>query len=380
MAKTHSKKRERGAMRRQRARVKDKTVEKLLAEEKPARIKHEKKGLKVRFLEVKGKTKEKRAGRVRLHKTFRRSYREDYSRDLEVPGITYHIFAALRIIFKNWKLFLSFLIIVVVLNAVLVGIMSESTYTQFQDVLDETSVQVAGGDIGNVAKAGLLLISTVTTGGLSGESSEAAVVFGVIIFLIIWLVTIFLLRHRLAGHKVKLRDGLYNATTPLISTFVVFAVAVVQCIPIFLLIIVFSAAVQTDFLATPFYALVFFIFAALMILLSGYLLSSSLIALVAVSAPGLYPLKALNAASDLMMGRRVKFILRLVALIIAVAIMWVIVMLPLIVFDLWMKTFEWTAGIPFIPVCLNVMTCFTAIYITAYLYLYYRWMLDYDEE
>lgn len=362
--------------------VKDKTIERILSEEKKpvrTRTSHSKKGLKVRFLEVKGRIKEKLGERVRLHRNFRRSYREDYHRDIEVPGIMYHIFAAFRIIFKNWKLFVPFLIIVVVLNAVLVGIMSETTYTQFQNVLDQTSAQFAGGDIGNVAKAGLLLISTVTTGGLSGESSEAAVVFGIIIFLIIWLTTIFLLRHRLAGHKVKLRDGLYNAMTPLISTFIIFAIAVVQCIPIFILIIVHSAAVQTDFLTMPFYALLFFVFAALMLILSGYLLSSSLIALVAVSAPGLYPLKALGAASDLMMGRRIKFILRLLAGALAVVIIWVIVMLPLMVFDLWIKTFEWTKGIPFIPVCLNVMACFTAIYITTYLYLYYRWMLNYDE-
>ena len=317
---------------------------------------------------------------VRPHKSFRRSYREDYKRDAEVPGIMYHIFASFKIIFKNWKLFLPLLIITIVLNAVLVGIMSQETYKQFQEILDETSIQIAGGDIGNVAKAGLLLISTITTGGLSGTSSEAATVFGILIFLIIWLVTIFLLRHRLAGHKVKLRDGLYNAMTPLISTFIVLAVAVLQCIPIFILIIVYSAAVQTDFLTMPFYALLFFLFAALMILISGYLLSSSLMALVAVSAPGLYPFKALDVASDLMMSRRIKFIIRLVALILALAIIWVIIMLPLIVFDLWMKTFEWTASIPFIPFCLTTMTCFTCIYITTYLYLYYRWMLGYDEK
>ena len=314
------------------------------------------------------------------HKSFRRSYREDYKRELEVPGIMYHIFASFKIIFKNWKLFLPLLVIVVILNVVFVGLMSEATYTSFQDVLDDTSAQIAGGDIGNVAKAGLLLISTVTTGGLSGDSSEAAMVFGVLIFLIIWLTTIFLLRHRLADHKVKLRDGLYNAMTPLVSTFVVFVVAVIQCVPLFILIIVTSAAVQTEFLSTPFYALVFFIFAALMILLSGYLLSSSLIAFVAVSAPGLYPMRALSTASELMMGRRMKFILRLIALMIALAIMWVIVMMPLILFDLWMKTFEWTAGIPFVPVCLTTMTCFTGIYITTYMYLYYRWMLGYEEK
>ena len=321
-----------------------------------------------------------RASRINPHRSFKHSYREDYKREIEVPGIIYHIFASFRIVFKNWKLFLPFLIIVVVLDALLVGIMSQSSYAQYQDILNETSMQVAGGDIGNVAKAGLLLISTITTGGLSGESSEAATVFGVLIFLVIWLTTIFLLRHILAGHKVKLRDGLYNAMTPLISTLVVFLIALVQCIPIFLLIVAYSAAVQTEFLATPFYALVFFIFAALMIILSGYLLSSSLIALVAVSAPGLYPLTALRTASDLMMGRRVKFILRLVALIIMLAIMWVAIMLPLILLDMGMKNFEWAAGIPFVPVCLATMTCFTAIYVTTYLYMYYRWMLNYNEE
>ena len=73
----------------------------------------------------------------------------------------------------------------ITLNAIFVGIMNEASYADYQEILDETSMQIAGGDIGNVAKAGLLLISTVTTGGLSGESSEAAVVFGVLIFLII---------------------------------------------------------------------------------------------------------------------------------------------------------------------------------------------------
>ena len=318
--------------------------------------------------------------RVNPHKSFKRSYREDYKRELEIPGMMYHIFKSFKMIFKNWRLFLPLLVLTVVLNAIFVGIMSETSYADYKDILDETSLQIAGGDIGSVAKAGLLLISTITTGGLSGESSEAAVVFGVLIFLIIWLVTIFLLRHILAGHKVKLRDGLYNATTPLISTFVVFVVAIIQCIPIFLLIIAYSAAVQTEFLTTPFYALVFFIFAAVMIIISGYLLSSSLIAMVAVSAPGLYPMRALHTASDLMMGRRIKFILRLVALILVLALVWVIVMLPLILFDMWMKTFEWTSGIPFIPICLAMMTCFTAMYITTYLYLYYRWMLGYEEE
>ena len=326
------------------------------------------------------KTRFSRPNKVKLHKSFKRSYREDYHRDIEVPGIMYHIFATFKIIFKNWKLFLPLLILSVLMAVVLVGLMSESSYQQFKTILDQTTEQAGMGDIGDFAKAGLLLISTVTTGGLSGESDEAKTVFVVLIFLIIWLTTIFILRHRLAEHKIKFRDALYNSMSPLVSTFMVFAIAVVQCVPIFLLIIVYSAAVQTEFLATPFYALVFFIFAVVMLLLSGYLLSSSLIALVAVSAPGLYPMQALHTASDLMMGRRIKFILRIVALIFALAILWVIVMMPLILIDLGMKNFEWTKVIPFVPVCLLTMTCFTGIYVTTYLYLYYRWMLNYEEK
>ena len=55
---------------------------------------------------------------------------------------------------------------------------------------------------------------------------------------------------------------------------------------------------------------------------------------------------------------------------------WVIVMLPLILFDLFMKQFEWTTEVPFVPICLLIMSCFTGIYCTTYLYLYYRWMLE----
>ncbi|MBQ7802859.1 hypothetical protein IJ380_03350 [Candidatus Saccharibacteria bacterium] len=324
--------------------------------------------------------KKKRA-RVRLHQSFKRSYREDYIRKLEVPGLLHHAVESLNLILKNWKLFLPLIIFAVVFNTALVGLMSESTYVEFQNILEQQNEQLANGEVGNFAKAGLLLVSTVTSGGLSSGLTEIQIVFAVIIFLLMWLITIYLMRHILAGKKVKLRDGFYNALTPLVSTFVIFLVAVIQAIPILAVVITYSAAVQTDFLATPFYALVYFIFAALLILLSAYLLSSTLIALVAVTAPGLYPIAALRTASDLMAGRRTRFIIRLFFLIFAVALMWVIVMLPLITIDLFLKTkIGWLEGFPFIPICLQVMTCFSFIYVSTYLYLYYRRVLAYEED
>ena len=189
----------------------------------------------------------------------------------------------------------------------------------------------------------------------------------VLIFLMIWLVTIFLARHIKAGHKVTLRDGLYNAMTPLISSLIVFVIIVVECVPLFLLIIAYSAAVKTEFLTMPFYALMFLGFAGLMVTISGYLLSSSLIALLAVSAPGMYPLKALTTAAELMMGRRIRFVLRLIALLLVVGVICAVFILPLAVLKVPMEVLSVIAAF---------VGCFGAIYATIYLYLYYRYLLD----
>ena len=336
--------------------------------------------LLIPFRKLKQYIQKKRAPWLHLHQSFRRSYREDYVRELKVPGLLYHAMDTLRLLRKNWKLFLPLILFAVAFNIILVGLMSETTYVKFQTVLDETNTQVAAGELGNFARAGLLLVSTVTSGGLSSGLSGVQIIFAVISFLLIWLITIYLLRFRLAGKAVRLRDGFYNALTPLLSTFVVFVVGFLESLPIFVVIFTYSTAVQTDFLATPFYALLYFLFALALLLLSLYLLSSTLLALVAVSAPGLYPFVALRTASNLVLSRRVRFIVRLVFLVFVLAFLWVLVMLPLITLDLVLKShFSWLSGFPFIPFCLVFMTCFSFTYFTAYLYLYYLRILNSED-
>ena len=82
-----------------------------------------------------------------------------------------------------------------------------------------------------------------------------------------------------------------------------------------------------------------------------------------------------------MAGRRVRMILRLVYLIFVVAMIYIITMLPIIMLDLWLKgLWNWLAGWPIVPFCLLAVTCFVFIYATTYLYLFYRWLLDYKEK
>lgn len=329
------------------------------------------------FYQTRERVWAKRSERVRLHTSFKRSYREDYVRPLSAPGLLHHAMTTLKFVFKNWRLFVPLILIVVVLNIFLVGLMSESTYVTFQETLEETNEYVAEGRLGQVAKASLLLISTVTSGGLSSGLSEAQQVFAILLFIIVWLVTIYLIRHIMAGNRPKLRDGLYNALSPLLSTLMVFVVVVLHLIPILIVVIGYSTAIATDFLSMPLYAFIFWLFAAGLILLSCYLLPGSVLGLVAVSAPGMYPMAAVNTASDLIQGRRTKFIIRLIFAIFFLAVLWVVVMLPLILLDMAVKAnVTWMAGVPVVPFLLLMMTTFTFVYVSAYVYLYYRRMLD----
>lgn len=332
---------------------------------------------RLNFERYRAKVWRQKNARVRLHHSFRRSYREDYVRPLSAPGLLAHAVNALKIIFKNWRLFGLLLLFIVFANIFLVGIMSEDTYTAVQDSLDESYSALKSGELGRLAKSAMLVVSTVSTGGLSRGLSEVQQVFAGFLFALVWLISIYFLRHLLAGHKVRFRDGLFNALTPLISVFVCLFILFIHAIPILFFIIAYSTAIATDFLSQPLYAFLFWLFGGLLLLLSAYLLPVSLLALLAVTAPGVYPAPALAAATDLIQGRRTKFIIRFVFMFLFLAVIWVAVMLPLTWLDLLLKNMnDFFQGFPFIPLCLQLMTVFSFIYISTYMYLFYRRMLD----
>ena len=325
----------------------------------------------------------KKQDEVRLHHSFKRSYYEDYQRKTELPSLTSQASAAFKMFFKFWKIFLPLLLIFVGLYIFLIGAMSENTLADIKANVEQTNKDVADGKIGTVGKAGLTLLGIISTGGLT-TMNDAQIVIAVLLFTIIWLVTIYLARHLLAGHQeIKMRDGFYSALSPLVSTLVVGLIIFLEAIPIMLTIIVFQVALTTEFLSTPFYALLFFMFAALMITLSLYLLSSSFFAIIVVSAPGLYPLTAVRMAKNLIMGRRLRFLIRVFYLVIIVALLYLLLLIPAIILDGVLKPqFAWLAEskIPFVAIIQLTITVFIFIYLSIYFYLFYRALLDYNDD
>lgn len=325
----------------------------------------------------------KKQDEVRLHRSFKRSYYEDYQRKTELPSLTSQASAAFKMFFKFWKIFLPLLLIFVGLYIFLIGAMSENTLADVRANVEQTNKDVADGKIGTVGKAGLTLLGIISTGGLT-TMNDAQIVIAVLLFTIIWLVTIYLARHLLAGHQeIKMRDGFYSALSPLVSTLVVGLIIFLEAVPIMLTIIVFQVALTTDFLSTPFYALLFFMFAALMTTLSLYLLSSSFFAIIVVSAPGLYPLTAVRMAKNLIMGRRLRFLIRVFYLVIIVALLYLLLLMPAIILDGALKSqFTWFAEskIPFVAIIQLTITVFIFIYLSIYFYLFYRALLDYNDD
>jgi hypothetical protein len=308
----------------------------------------------------------------RPHRSFRWTRRRDYNRSLKLPGYFAFTSEVRKTLWPHRKVFLLLSLFYALLMATLVGLASQETYTTLTDTLRDTSGDVFDGNLGEVGKAGLLLL-TAMTGGISQTLTDAQQVYAGIVILLTWLTTVWVLRNVLAGHKVKLRDGLYNAGAPIISTFLVSLVLIIQLLPLAVALIAYSAAAASGLLAGGVEAMLFWIAAGLLAVLSLYLVTSTFIAMIVVTIPGMYPIRALKTAGDLVVGRRVRILLRLLWLAMGIVIAWAVVMVPIILLDTWAKgvwpNLQW---LPVIPVFLLAMSSVSVVWAAGYIYLLYR--------
>jgi hypothetical protein len=318
----------------------------------------------------------------RPHRSFRRTRRRDYVRSLKMPGyfsFTHHV---LKTLGSRKGLFIGIIVIYGLLTALFVGLASQQTYSQLSDAVSNGD-QVVSGGLDAFSKAGILLLSSVT-GGLSasqaaGDVSTQQVIVTILVLLITWLATVWLLRGILAGQKPRLRDGLYSSGSPIIPTFLVSLVLVFQLLPLALAMIGLSTAGTAGLLTQGIEAMIFWLCALLLIGLSLYWTTSTFIALVIVTLPGMYPMKALKTAGDLVIGRRIRILLRMVWSLACSAIAWIVIMIPVILLDSWIKQIlPMASGVPIVPVMLLIMGSLTVVWSASYTYLLYRKVVDDD--
>ena len=114
-------------------------------------------------------------------------------------------------------------------------------------------------------------------------------------------------------------------------------------------------------------------------LVSIYWITSSVIALVIVTLPGMYPLHAIRSAGDLVVGRRLRVLFRLSWLLLIAVLAWAIIVIPIILLDAWVKqllpAISW---LPIVPLVIVSMSAVTLLYAASYIYLLYRRIVDDD--
>lgn len=317
----------------------------------------------------------------RPHRSFKRTYRRDYSRSLDMPGYLAFTHRVNKMLWGNKKLFICLVLLYALMTLAVTNLSSESLYAQMRETVNESGTELFEGFWGEIGKAGLLLV-----GGITGSYQEpdtnaqaSTQIYVVIVGLLTWLSTVWLLRVILAGRKPKLRDGVYNAGAPIVSTTFVSLLAVLQLLPVALVLFGYNSAVVSGLLEGGVEAMVFWGAAALLTILSLYWLTATFIALVIVTLPGMYPMQAIRTAGDLVVGRRLRILLRLLWMLLVVAVAWALIAIPVILFDGWLKSvWQAIAWMPIVPVLLLLLGSVTIVWVASYIYLLYRRIVEDD--
>ncbi len=305
----------------------------------------------------------------RPHRTFRRTRQRDYRRSLKLPGYIAFTNQVWQMLWRNRKMFLKLFILYALLSALIVGVLSQADYSSLRDTLNSTDEDLGFGKW-------LALITGAATGSASASSNETQQIFSAVLLLMGWLTIVWLLRQIMVGNRVKLRDGLYSSGSPILATVVVALVMVLQMLPFAIAMLAYSALTGAGIInvnvaienMAAWFAL------AVIGVLTLYWLTSSFIALVIVTLPGMYPFRALKAAGDMVVGRRLRILLRLIWMIVPMAILWALILVPAVLAD-----DKWQISwLPLVPIAMLLLSTATLMWIATYIYMLYRKVVDDD--
>ena len=306
----------------------------------------------------------------RPHSSFYLTKRRDSARSFKIAGYFRFSNEVWGTIWQNRKVFIKFLALYSVLSLIIVGALSQANYLSIRDSITSAG---EGFGIGEV----ISIFTTTITSSNGDDATIASQIISGLLFLFGWLVMVFILRHQLSGNKIKLRDALYNAGAPIVATFVVLLLIVFQLLPLALSLLAYVVvsgigAINWEIAIENMAA---WCALSAIAVLTIYWLSSSFIALIVVTSPmGVYPWQAIKIAGDMVVGRRLKIVLRLLFMIVPLILLWAIVLIPMILLDNWINIY-W---LPLVPLVSLFLSTLSLIWISSYIFLLYRRLIDDD--
>lgn len=313
---------------------------------------------------------------LRPHRSFKLTKRRDYKRDWKMPGYIAFTVEVKNVIWSHKWLFTKFIALYSLISFLIVGLLSQDNFDLLNKTINQLGGDVIVGELSGIVQ-NIAVFAGVFTGTFSQNLTEAQQVYSGLLFLVSWLTIVWLLRQIMAGHKnIKLRDGLYSSGSPLVSTFLMFFVLFVQLIPFAVAIIAYGTAETVDVFGDVLFTTVFWIIELLLVVVSMYWLTSTSIALVVVTLPGMYPLRAIKSSGDLVIGRRLRVLYRLAWLAVTIIVFWAVIILPFIL----ISQISLLKNIPIIPIVVLILSSLSMLWSSAYVYMLYRKLVSDDSK
>jgi len=276
-----------------------------------------------------------------------------------LPSIRILIRKTLKLISSNYKPLFGILIVFIVLNLVLVrGFASPTSVSSIKDSL----TQLFGTET-----TGITLVGTVFSEFLSptdGSVSSTASVYRTLLFVIVSLTLIWVYRQSAAGKKVSTKNAFYGGMYPLIPFLLVFLVLILQLLPGYIGVFIYNTVSSGGIAASVAEKGLWISLMATLILLSVYMVSSSLFALYIVTLQDMSPMQALRSSRLLVFSRRLSVFRKLLIIPLVALLALILIVVPAIYFLPWLASWLYFT-----------LSLASIIFLHAYLFTLYKELL-----
>ncbi len=290
--------------------------------------------------------------------------------DVAFPGYVEFTKQTLYVVKQSKLTFLRLITLLTLLVLVLVASTQHAVYIEQASSISTISSEVSGGLVSKIIETGILY-STILTGTFNAALSESQQILLGIVYLFTWLIVIWILRHALLNKNVSLRDSIYSAGAPTVSTLLIIVIAGLQLLPLAIVTALISAIASSGVISTPLVILGALLVIALSVL-TLYWLVGTLFAAIIVTIPGTYPVAALKSARQIIRGKRALLLRRVLWLGLINLLVFGIILIPVLFLDV-------LSGYALSLLTISISTVLSLslfIFSTSYLYLLYRRIID----
>lgn len=307
---------------------------------------------------------------VSPHRSFYLTTHAQAVRQINISGYGRFVTEVWRMVRDNWLIYLKITLLMALAIIAVVGVSNaHSNYVDTREAMEKVDLHPL------LKQAGLVTQAIITSLTVTDANRQAATF---IIVAVAWLSLIFIARRVYNGNQLRLRDAIYSAGTPLVPMMVLLVAVLVQLLPLALVLISYSAITGAGYInqgiAIENMAAWCVILAVLV--LTIYWMVTSLLMLVSVTIPGLYPMRAYYETSIQVAGRRVKILFRILMMFLPLLALWALVLIPTVLLDsiLKPKTF------PVVQLVVSLLAAISCTWVSAYMYVLYRRILDSPEQ